>query len=388
MGKRASDDAVARGQAALAAEGITEASLASGAVAPDRLAKILSGDATIAAALAGLLGEVPRPEHAALLAAAEAHTHGAMRREIRRALFRLQRAGIEPPTSIDVAPPAEQLAVVEVEGWLSHVDGRGDCLMWLTRPAPAGLHLLSARLNDRTGLGDLGLYEISRRQLRMQRQDLADRHGIRMTRVEWRYIDARLAAARDARKAGAPSYASLRTRLTDDPPGSTDVPIYRHIPRESIDTALVEASTELLEAPELRSWLPAVTELEAYAREILDAQASPLVLSRHQQDDRMAGIVTRATTELYPVDMIGGRLEAMAYYFWASGRERSARIALAVVEALRSGTTPHAVPLLATLVRQTLLAVYTALRTQTEEQQRTSVIVRPGQPQGRSRAPS
>jgi hypothetical protein len=387
MGKRASDDAVARGQAALAAEGITEESLASGTVAPDRLAKMLSADSTIGAALAGLLGEVPRREHAALLAAAEAHTHGAMRREIRRALFRLQRAGIEPPGT-DVARPAEQPAAVELEGWLSHVDGRGDCLMWLTRPAPAGLILLSARLNDRTGLGDLGMYEISRRQLRIQRQDLADRHGIRMTRVEWRYIDARLAAARDARQAGAPSYASLRTRLTDDPPGSADVPIHRHIPRESIDAALVEASTELLEVPELRSWLPAVTELEPYAREILDAQSSPLVLSRHQQDDRMAGIVTRATTELYPVDLISGRLEAIAYYFWASGRERSARIALAVVDALRSGTTPHAVPLLATLVRQTLLAVYTALRTRAEEQQRASVIVRPGQPQGRSRGQS
>ncbi len=388
MGKRAPGDAVARGKAALAAEGITPEALASGTVAHERLAEILSAEATIGAALADLLGEVARPEHAALLAAAEVHTHGAMRREIRRALFRLHRAGIEPPPVADRARPAEEPAVAEPQGWLSHVDGRGDCLMWLTRPAATGLALVSARLNDRSGLADLAIYEISRRQLRIQREELADRHGIRMTRVEWRCIDARLAAAPDARQAGAPSYATLRTRLTDEPPGPVDVPVYRHIGRESIDPALVEASTELLALPELQSWLPAVTELEPYARQILDAQASPLVLSRHQQDDRLAGIVTRATTDLYPVDVIAGRLEAMAYYLWASARERPARIALGVVEALRRGTSPDAVPLLSTLVRQTLLAIYTALRSQAEEQQRGSVIVRPGQPQGRSRGPS
>jgi len=384
MGKRAPADAVERGRAALTADGITPAALASGSVAHERLAEILRADTTIAAALAGLLGEVPRAEHAALLAAAEAHTHGSMRREIRRALFRLHRAGIEPPAE-ELARSAEEPRVVELRGWLSHVDGRGDCLMWLTRPAAAGLVLLSARLNDRSGLCDLAMYEISRRQLRIQREELADRHDIRMTRVDWRYIDALLSAARDARHAGGPSYASLRTRLTADAPGSPDVPIYGHISRESIDPALVDVSTELLNLPELRSWFPAVAELDPYARQILDAQSSPLVLSRHQQDDRVAGIVTRATTELYPADVIAGRLEALAYYLWASARERQARIALAVVEALRGGASPHTVPLLAAFVRQALSAIYTALRTQAEEQQRGSVIVRPGQPQPRSR---
>ena len=383
MGKHATDDAVARGRAALAGEGITPATLTAGSVASDRLAEILRDDATAGAALAGLLGEIPRPEHAALLATVEAHAHGPMRREIRRALFRLQRAGVEAPTA-EVVRTAPEAPAVEPEGWSSHVDGRGDCLMWLTRPAPAGLILVSARLNDRAGIGDLAMYEVSRRQLRTQRQELGDRHDIHMTRIDWRYIDARLSAAPDARSGGGPTYASVRTRLTADPPASPDVPVYRHIPRESVDASLVDASTELLQLPELRSWLPSVAELEPYAREILDAQSSPLVLNRHQQDERVAGIVIRATAELYPAEVIAGRLEALAYYLWASGRERQARIALAVVEALRSGTASHGVPMLAALVRQALGAIYTALRTQAEEQQRSSVIVRPGQPQPRS----
>lgn len=388
MAKRAPTDAVARERAALAAAGITPAALASGSLAPERLADMLRADATTSAALAGLLGEVPRPEHAELLAAAEAAAHGLVRREIRRALFRLQRAGIEVPAG-DVPRSAAERPALQPEGWMSHVDGRGDCLMWLTRPSAAGLVLLSARLNDRSGLGDLGIYEISRRQLRIQRQELADRHDIRMTRVDWRYIDAVLSAAPAAGRTAGPSYASLRPRFTSDPPGSPDdVPVYRHLPRDSIDPALLEASTELLGVPELRSWLPAAAEVEPYARQILDAQSSPLVLNRHQQDERVAGIVTRATTDLYPADVMAGRLEVLAYYLWASGREHQARIALAAAGPLRGGAAPHTVPLFAALVPHVLLAVYTALRAEVEEQERSSVIVRPDQAPRRSRGPA
>ena len=114
MGKRAPGDAVAQGRAALVAEGITTAALAAGAVARERLAEILRDDATTGPALAELLGGVPRAEHAALLAAAEAHTHGFMRREVRRALFRLHRAGIETPT-VELARTAEGAPAVEPE---------------------------------------------------------------------------------------------------------------------------------------------------------------------------------------------------------------------------------------------------------------------------------
>ena len=69
--------------------------------------------------------------------------------------------------------------------------------------------------------------------------------------------------------------------------------IYRHIPQHSVSEDLAQESADLLDAPELRSWLPTQSALEPYVKEILEARESPLVLSRHQQDDRLDGVKYR-----------------------------------------------------------------------------------------------
>ena len=383
MRKRSATSLPESGFASLAAEGIDSVSLNAGSVPAERLGEILAAGTEASLALAHLLGEVPRAEHGALLARANEAAHGPLRREVRRALYRLEQAGIVPPLEASSEPIAvgPLTAPLQPEGWLSHVDGAGNQLVWITKPDPGGLLFISARINDIEGLGEINAVEISKRQFRAQRRELSDRHGLRMVPVDWRHADALLAAAhaRSAPKSG-PGYTQLRARLSTDPTRPLEPPIYRHIPRHTVSADLVQQSADLLDAPELGSWLPAPSVLEPYAREILEARESPLVLSQHQQNDRIGGILDRATRDLYPSELFAPRLEVMAFYFWETGRERHARIALAAAQALASGTPANAVPILGVLLRQSLAAVYQSAQASQQEQEKDSLIVKPTAP--------
>jgi hypothetical protein len=379
MSKQSTGLPPAAGLASLAAEGITSAALESGTIPEARLAEILAAGSDASLALAHLLGDIQRSEHAALLAGAEGRVHGAVRREVRRALYRLGRAGIEPSPPAAPAPAAAAAdARAEADGWLSHVDGRGDCLVWITKPVSGGLLFISARVNDQEGLGDLTAGETSRRQFRLRSSELRDRHGLRMVGVDWRYADALLAAA-SARgtPASGPAYPTVRRQLTNDPPAAPEPPIYRHVARDAVDSALAGLSAELLEAPELGSWLPRPADLEPYVRDILAARDSPLVLNRYQQEERVTAILERAARDLFPPGALAPRLEAMAYFFWQTARERQARVALAAAQALTGGTLPHAVPILDALLRQSLATAYEGAQAQAQDAERTSVIVKP-----------
>lgn len=371
-----------KGVEILAAEGITAASLGAGAIPAERLSVILGAGTETSQALAYLLGEVPRAEHAVVLGAAESGTRGALRRDVRRALYRLRQAGFEPPAPAPSEKADHRAAAPTGEAttaWLSYTDGRGDRLVWMAKPIAGGLFFLFARINDLEGILDLAAHELSRRQFRAQRDALRDRHGLRMVEVDWRYVDALLAAAPDRRGTGTEQpYATLRMRLSSDPPAAVAAPIYAHIPSDAVDSTLAAVSEELLDAEEMRSWLPASADLETYAREILDAQASPLVLSRHQLDERVTSVLERAVRDLYPPAIFAPRLEMMAHYFWNTGRERQARIAVAAARTLHVGTPSHAVPVLAGLLRQGLAQVYEGLRASAQEEEQSSLILKPG----------
>lgn len=387
MGKRSAASQPPKGVEALATEGITASSLDAGEIPAERLAAILATGNETSRALTYLLGEVPRTEHAAVLAAAEVTAHGTLRREVRRALYRLRQAGIEPPPPVP-APEEEHRAAASEDapasGWLSHVDGRGDRLVWITKPIPHGVLFIYARLNDLEGVLDLAAHELSRRQFRAHRDALRDRHGLRMVEVDWRHVDALLVAAPDRRSSStAPPYTTRRVRLTTDPPAAVEAPIYAHVPRDAVDPSLVAVSGELLDAEELRTWLPDPADVKPYATEILDVKASPLVLSQHQQGERVTSVLERAVRDLYSPAIFAPRLEAMAHYFWKTGRERPARIALAAAHALHGGTPSHAVPVLAELLRQGLAGVYEVLRATAEDEEERSIIVKPGMPTAR-----
>lgn len=347
-----------------------------------RLAELASGPD--AAVLIEALGSIRTAAAAAALAAvADLVADRGLRKTARRALHELRRRGIVPP------PRPTRAAVhpvpMPIEGLVSAFDGRGDRLVWLLRPLPEGRTLLvAARLHEPGGLQELDTTEVSRKQVRAARRELAAGAGLRLVTADWRVLDALLVEA-DARAAAAGrgrAYAKVRARLTAEPPAAPAEPTSARVQVPEGDEAerLVAGSSALLAEPELASWWPPQEALAPFLAEVAALEESPLVLSPAQQEERVLGVVRRAAAALFPPADLARRLEGTAYVLAESGRERAAVQALAVAAALRARPerAPE-VPLLATLVRRALGHLLNAAEPRQVEARRDALVLTPGE---------
>jgi len=145
----------------------------------ERLGSLLDG--ADGAALADALGELGGAAAARLLAEKAAGcTDRALRKALRRAVFRLGQRGITVPS---IEAPRETVAAAgpDLEGFVSAFDGRGDRLIWLVRPqSSGGLLLLAAEINEPEGLRDVRLLEATRKDLRSARERLLKDTGLRL----------------------------------------------------------------------------------------------------------------------------------------------------------------------------------------------------------------
>jgi hypothetical protein len=341
-------------------------------------------------ALAALLGECLVPEAARVLVGWEAKTQDkALRREIHRSLYKLSQKGIKAERPAQ-EPQRSVLTPIEPEGYLSVMDGRGDRLVWLVKPKMGGgLHYLSALVNEPEGMRFVEGGEVTRKMLRTMRQDLLDRMQVSMSEASWRYCDAIMqegyerARARNGKE--VESYPALRSHLVSTPAGSVEVPLPAVLDREAIaaDENLLATSTQLLEEPELQRWLLDPERAKPYIDQISQAQDSPLVLNRYQQQDRMQTIIEKAIGELFSPEnskIYARRLEETTLHFVQSGRLDAARRALAVADALKQRAQGgKGIPFCEELVRQSIALHYQVERQQEQEERPSSLIMKPSE---------
>jgi len=255
----------------------------------------------------------------AALAGAEATADRATRKEIRRALYRLDQAGVHAPA----APPAAGGATTSVlgpmiEAWTSAVDGRGDRLAWLVREQPSGgLVLVAAEINEPLGLRDLRALEPTRKQLRTMRQRFQTDAALTLVPADWRAVDALVVEAQDRLETPDRKldYRRMRSRITSQPPAAaTELVSSRvHEPDDEERARLTAESSALLAEPELRTWWPRPEEAAPVLAEIRAIRESPLVVSQAQQEDRLKEVLTRASRSLYPAAVVARRLQATAF---------------------------------------------------------------------------
>jgi hypothetical protein len=377
-------DRRAQAAATLARLGLDADALAAGtAAAPDVAARLAGTDGrTIAAALADLV----TPAVARLLVELEpAVTDRAVRKEIRRTLYRLRQRGVAvpEPTPPPVAPSSAPAG--DVEGFVSAFDARGDRVVWIVRAQPTGGALLvAATMNEPAGLRDVHAGEASRKQIRAVRQRMEAEAKIRMVAADWRVLDALLVEAHERAGDGGAErdWLRLRPRLTTDPPRPPAEPVSRRAvaPTPEEAPALVAGSAALVAEPELRGWYPTPEASSPFVDEIRTVRESPIVLSRMAQEERVREVLRRAAATLFPPVVLARRLDGTAYVFAETGRTAAARQALAVASAIRARPAEALeVPLVATLVERavgTLLAETTARE---EEARRGSLVVTPGE---------
>jgi hypothetical protein len=369
-----------------------EAQLASWGVGPDADASSLSSwlgrDASADAAIAHRLGALASEESREILRHLEATTQDrTVKKEIKRALYRLQQRGISMPA--EPAPAAAPVLASIVEGYVSPVDGRGDQLVWLAKPRPGGLLHLFGVINDPEGMREVEVTVISRKALKTLRAELKSKHELEVVEADWHYCDFLLSRAfrwareKDRRVNG--DFPALRNQLLKEPAGE-DLPplVLSHLDANQV-APLAELADphKLLEEKEFRTWFFGPEELKPYLDELNSVRESPLVLDQRQQSERFGAIIDRAVEELFDGELQQSwvrRLYEMAYFFWATRRADSARLAVATARALSdSQQGGRGVPFCEQLARASLALFFRATVEEETERAKSSLVVTPHQ---------
>lgn len=349
-------------------------------------------DLDLAEAVVRVLAETDDPAVGDELAALVERTRQReLRREIKRALYRLTQRGVWKPPEAAAPPPTSQLmgsSEEEPQGWLSPIDPTGTRLLWLARRAGDGVASLSAIASEEGGLRELHAGQTTRKALREAQRDLSARSGISLVETPWAHVHRLIREAYDAasdrsRFGDVPSKLQM---LVPKPPESPPHPVDALLDRTEIgaDESALAESARALEEPELRAWLLPFEWVEAAAARVREAGSSLVVLTPTQQRERLAESFSKETLALFEDQArrarFATRLEETAYLLARRGRRATARNALAAAIAARGTRAITEVPLLAELARRSLGL---ALETQEEQGRKAAapsgLVVTPAQ---------
>ena len=256
----------------------------------------------------------------------------AARKAARRAIYRLEQAGVAvpaPPTA-PLGPVVKRHAEHAVRAWLSGIDGTGSRAVWILFEGGLGgqLMLCSLILNDEVGVLEAAGGAITRKRLDTELRLLREHQ-----KLPWVESDpARacalvgLALALHARRATEPPSEFGRWRRFFALP---EAPLDA-APTVEVDLPLLDRSAELLESHEMAGWFvdPGLLHEEALA--LLQMRESRLVVSDQIKAEREIAIVDGVIDKHFTAEARrrwGGRLAEMALIFRSTGREEIARLA-------------------------------------------------------------
>jgi hypothetical protein len=328
------------------------------------------GDAQIATAA----GHIRTQSAAELLAEIESGASGGLRREVRRAIFRLRQHGIEYATP--VSPPAPGTAPAPEAGLsalISPVDPEGAELVWLLKARPqGGLSRLYALTSEREGLVGANLTHISRRELRKERHDIEQRTSIELIDADYHLADFIMCDAYrhtpDERRGQVGEFLAIRAEiLASSPQADYRHPIYDEFAAQLGD----DPSVELLKEPEFDGWILSAEDLRPYLDEISEIRQSPLILNQYQQEERVNTVVGRAVEELFSAErgrLMRRRLEDIGYYLSRTGRTNAARWAAAAAAKIRDGVALGRVPFFVQYVMRSVGVELSQQQTKTERE--------------------
>jgi hypothetical protein len=336
-------------------------------------------------AIARALGGIASTEAAAMLASMEREATGALRREVRRALFRLRQRGFATPvesTPASPAPSAFAPAEPGLSAMFSPIDAEGARVVWMLKAHPrGGIARLWGLISDAEGLINARLSELTRRELRGERAEIERRAGVKMVEADGRLADFVMCEAyrrtpEDKRKQVG-NFLLLRAEiLAAPPPSEFEHPIYAEM-RTALER---DPSPELLKEWELVGWKFPADEIKTYVDEIKSIQESVLVLNRVQQDERINAVVERAIGELLTGERalaLRRRLEDTAYYLARIGRAEPAGWAAAAAVRIRDGADLRRIVFFQALVRAQLGAVFA--KEQEKQREEPRLIVTPAE---------
>jgi hypothetical protein len=312
-----------------------------------------------------------------------------VRKEIKRALFKLSQKGFTAPEEkSEATKPAVPLfgAEPEIEAYMSAVDGGGGRLIWIAKPQPShGLQVIQAMLHDREGLLRFGGMHMRRKELRKMADEIKQQHDVSMIAIPWQFADQMIYEGYEKARArgqnGLENFHEIRSVLATGKPKETTHPIYRKLDAEQLrDGAWREQSRRLLDESELRYWILTDDWVQAFLPLLQEAQTSRLVLNPLQKEERFNTIVRDAVKTLCSGDngqAFKRRMEDMALYFLETKRADQAKLALAVALQVGEGDPgPLDVSFLTGLMQKSFAFFMSQEKAKKEEEQ-SSLIIKP-----------
>jgi hypothetical protein len=322
------------------------------------------------AAVAHALGAIMHGDAASMLAAMEAGASGALRREVRRALFRLHQRGIEAPAKAE-EKSREPASPAGLTAMLSPADREEVRIVWLSHTQMGGRITRLFGLESRGGgLLAAETAELSRREFRSELEQLEQNAGIKMIDADPRLADFILCDAYrrtpEAKRGKVGSFLALRAEITGAPP-PTELkhPVYDELAAE----LLQEPSPDLLKEQEFLDWRLPDGVIRPYIDEINRSEESVIVVSAIQKRERVNEILERALADILSGESgtrIRRTFEDIAYYMLHSGRRQQAGWTAAAAAIIRDGREVKRSAFFQTWLRTRLGAVFA------EEQERAA----------------
>jgi hypothetical protein len=314
-------------------------------------------------------------------------TNKETKKEIKRALFKLAQKGIKSAEAqADEKKPTLFERPLEVEAYMSAVDGGGGRLIWIVKPQPGhGLQMIQAMLHDSEGLLRVAGVHLRRKELRQMADEIKQQHDVTMIAIPWEYADQSVYGGYEKAKArsqsGLENYYELRTFFAAGKPKAQAHPIYQRLnSAEAREGAWRDISRRLLDEPELRYWVLTDDWVQAFLPQLEEAQMSRLVLNPVQKEERFASIVRDAVKQICSDDngpSFARRMEDMALYFYETKRPDAAKLALAVALQVSEGDPgPLDVSFLTGLVQKSF-ALFISQEKAKKEEERSSLLIKP-----------
>ena len=311
-----------------------------------------------------------------------------VKKELKRALFKLAQKGVaivdEAP--LEKKPVALFERTLDIEAYMSAVDGGGGRLIWIAKVQPShGLYVIQAMLHDREGLLRFGGMQMKRKELRAMVDEIQQQHGVRMIAIPWEFADQMIYQGFEKAKArgqsGLENFHEIRSSIGAAKPKPVMHPIYTKLgagdPRQG---PWREQSRRLLDEPELRYWIIMDDWMKEYLSQLQEAQTSRLVLNQMQKEERLAAIVRDAVKTLCAGasgQAFKQRMEDTALYFAETNRIEQAKLSLAVAQQVGEGDPgPLDISFLTGLMQKSFTFFMSQQKAQKEEAE-SSLIIRP-----------
>ena len=297
----------------------------------------------IATSVAELLATVPHVEAAKLLQRMwEASEEKAVRKTIKRSLYRLKSKGISAGEgTLDKGKPIlRPLQMDSPKGFGGGIDPLGQRLLLLAIPHPGrGWTLLEGVASDTKGLVSFSGGEVGRKGLKTLLKEVQKGGPTPMVEMEPSYVALLFVEAyqRTLQQGGTSpqTYLGFKTEIENLKREYARPLIYVSL---SVDEAIegdrfLRRGGELLKVDLFADWRIEDDLVRPYAEEVQEAETSKIVLTQIQKEARFQEIYQKALSELFSGDrrkVYKRRLEEMAYILLKRGKEEEAKICIAV----------------------------------------------------------